>query len=263
MKIWVSPDKEKNRYRGGAALKAAGIAVVMMALTVITVALSFFLPASFGISREQILMTGCILTVLLGVWLSVRLGNRVLRDAQIFFTDDDGRLYVLDARLFIQYRRGFPGFARMDRDMRKEKEAVLQQMRKEHLMPAGAAEIVKVDSMRERSRNYSLVCRVKYGHGGTGRRTYLLAKGYEDERGLLWELERRKSWQPALEMRKDHTSAYILISVLLFAVCTGLCILSHPSVAYLPQTIYFPCLGLDFVFIWILVYLVIKRRRGE
>ena len=166
-------------------------------------------------------------------------------------------------RNFIQYRRGFPGFARMDRDMRKEKEAILQQMRKEHLMPAGAVEIVKVDSMRERSRNYSLVCRVKYGHGGTGRRTYLLAKGYEDERGLLWELERRKSWQPALEMRKDHTSAYILISVLLFAVCTGLCILSHPSVAYLPQTIYFPCLGLDFVFIWILVYLVIKRRRGE
>ena len=138
MKIWVSPDKEKNRYRGGAAWKAAGIAVVMMALTVITVALSFFLSASFGISREQILMTGCILTVLFGVWLSVRLGNRVLRDAQIFFTDDDGCLYVLDARLFIQYRRGFPGFARMDRDMRKEKEAILQQMRKEHLMPAGA-----------------------------------------------------------------------------------------------------------------------------
>ena len=117
MKIWESPDKGKNRYRGGAALKAAGIAVVMMALTVITVALSFFLSASFGISREQILMTGCILTVLFGVWLSVRLGNRVLRDAQIFFTDDDGRLYVLDARLFIQYRRGFPGFARMDRDL--------------------------------------------------------------------------------------------------------------------------------------------------
>ena len=263
MKIWVSPDKEKNRYRGGAAWKAAGIAVVMMALTVITVALSFFLSASFGISREQILMTGCILTVLFGVWLSVRLRNRVLRDAQIFFIDDDGRLYVLDALLFIQYRRGFPGFARMDRDMRKEKEAVLQQMRKEHLMPAGAVEIVKVDSMRERSRNYSLVCRVKYGHGGTGRRTYLLAKGYEDERGLLWELERRKSWQPALEMRKDHTSAYILISVLLFAVCTGLCILSHPSVAYLPQTIYFPCLGLDFAFVWVLTYLIVKRRRGE
>ena len=46
MKIWESPDKGKNRYRGGAALKAAGIAVVMMALTVITVALSFFLSAS-------------------------------------------------------------------------------------------------------------------------------------------------------------------------------------------------------------------------
>ena len=191
MKIWESPDKEKNRYRGGAAWKAAGIAVVMMALTVITVALSFFLSASLGISREQILMTGCILTVLFGVWLSAWLGNRVLRDAQIFFADDDGRLYVLDARLFIQYRKGFPGFVQMDRDMRKQKEAVLQQM------------------------------------------------------------------------RKDHMSAYILISLLLFAVCTGLCILSHPSVAYLPQTIYFPCLGLDFAFVWVLTYLIVKRRRGE
>ena len=190
---------------------------MMMALTVVTVALSFFLPVSLGISREQILMTGCILTVLLGVWLSAWLGNRVLRDAQIFFADDDGRLYVLDARLFVQYRRGFPGFAQMDRDMRKEKETILQQMRKEHLMPARAAEILKVDSIRERSRNYSLVCRVKYGHGSMGRRTYLLAKGYEDERGLLWELERRKSWQPVLEMRKDRTSVTILLSTLLFA----------------------------------------------
>ena len=55
MKIWESPDKGKNRYRGGAALKAAGIAVVMMALTVITVALSFSCPLLSGFPENRFL----------------------------------------------------------------------------------------------------------------------------------------------------------------------------------------------------------------
>ena len=39
----------------------------------------------------------------------------------------------------------------------------------------------QVENIRERANSYALVCRVLYRNGNRGRRTYILAKGYEDE----------------------------------------------------------------------------------
>lgn len=254
--------KKKNRLKGGITLSVWGIAGLMMALTVITVALSFFL-ASYGIAMEQSLLAGCLLASALGIWLAARTGNRALRNAMLFFRDEEDHLYVQDVRQLAGYRRGILGYAQMEREMGRRREEVLRQFEKSGVPPVGAAEILKVDSIREQGQGYALVCRVRYGHGAVGKHTCFLVKGEPFERELLWELERRKDWHPAVELEEDRRPVYILASLAVFFIITGICIMSHPAVALLPIGIYFPCLGLDFIAVWVLVYLIAKWRRGE
>lgn len=253
--------KKKNRLTGGITLSVWGITALMMALTVITVALSFFL-ASYGIAMEQSLLAGCLLASALGIWLAARTGNRAMRNAMLFFRDEEDHLYVQDVRQLAGYRRGILGYAQMEREMGRRREEVLRQFEKSGVPPVGAAEILKVDSIREQGQGYALVCRVRYSHGAVGKYTCFLVKGEPYERELLWELERRRSWQGA-ELREDKGSIHILISLAVFLAVTGVCVMSHPAVALLPTVIYFPCLGLDFIAVCVLVYLIVKWRRGE
>ena len=118
--------KKKNRLTGGITLSVWGIAGLMMALTVITVALSFFL-ASYGIAMEQSLLAGCLLASALGIWLAARTGNRAMRNAMLFFRDEEDHLYVQDIRQLAGYRRGILGYAQMEREMGRRREEGLRQ----------------------------------------------------------------------------------------------------------------------------------------
>ena len=95
------------------------------------------------------------------------------------------------------------------------------------------------------------------------RHTYLLIKGSPDEEWLLRELERRKTWENALEPTENRNPRYILLSGLVFAVCVTLCVLSHPAVGELSSEIYFPCMGASLAAFCCLLYFVIRQRRGE
>ena len=95
------------------------------------------------------------------------------------------------------------------------------------------------------------------------RHTYLLIKGSPDEEWLLRELERRKTWENALEPTENRNPRYILLSGLVFAVCVTLCVLSHPAVGELSGEIYFPCMGASLAAFCCLLYFVIRQRRGE
>mgnify|MGYP007093067026 CR=1 FL=1 len=88
-------------------------------------------------------------------------------------------------------------------------------------------------------------------------------KGSPDEEWLLRELERRKTWENALEPTENRNPRYILLSGLVFAVCVTLCVLSHPAVGELSGEIYFPCMGASLAAFCCLLYFVIRQRRGE
>ena len=64
-------------------------------------------------------------------------------------------------------------------------------------------------------------------------------------------------------MKKNIVQCLILISALVCVSFGALCVLSHPAVAQLPQGLYFPCLGAAFAALCVLVYLVVRQRRGE
>lgn len=65
-------------------------------------------------------------------------------------------------------------------------------MSREGSLTGQEPQIISVEQIREREKNYRVVCRLKYPNQGEGKRTYAIMKGYEDENGLIWELERRR-----------------------------------------------------------------------
>lgn len=80
---------------------------------------------------------------------------------------------------------------------------------------------------------------------------------------LLRQLERREGWAGAPEVKENRKPFYILLSAL---ACCGfgvLCVLSHPAVARLPQSIYFPCLGAAFAALCCAVWFGIRQHQGE
>ena len=104
-----------------------------------------------------------------------------------------------------------------------EVQRFLQKLAENPYLPAGADEIRKVERIRENRSHYALVCQVRHPNRRMVRRTYFLVKGLEDQELLLHQLERRKSW----------------------------------------ENIYFPCLGLAFSALCVLVYFAVRQRRGE
>ena len=112
-------------------------------------------------------------------------------------------------------------------------------------------QILRVENLRERPEEYALVCRVRYPHGGEGKASYRLIRGLEDEAGLLRALESLREAEHLVEPRKNPQPARILASGVFLAALVALCALSHPAVGQLPDPLYFPCLGLSIVALWI------------
>ena len=169
------------------------------------------------------------------------------------------RLFAVDARSLVYHGRDILSHAAA----MMEVQQFLQKLAENPYLPAGADEIRRVERIRENRSHYALVCQVRHPNRRMVRRTYFLVKGLEDQELLLHQLERRKSWENDLDAAENRNPFFILLSSLACGGFVLLCVLSHPAVARLPQDIYFPCLGLAFAALCVLVYFAIRQSRGE
>lgn len=254
--VWMSRDTARKRRRGLRTLGGAGaIAALAAALTCGGVFLSFALD----LPREVFfLLLVCGVTAL-AVLLAAGLGRRWLRDVTVFFLTEDGRLFGLDVRSLARCGRGAAGFV----SGTLETQELLRELARRPQVPAGADEIVRVDGIRETGTSYAVRCRVNRPGCRAVPRTYFLVKGIPEEEALLRQLERRQSWETTLEPGVSGHPLRILVSALVLAGFTALCVLSHPAVGYLPRAVYFPCLGAAFLAVISLVCFAVLYRRGR
>ena len=82
-------------------------------------------------------------------------------------------------------------------------------------------------------------------------------------RYLRSEMERQLEWSCIPEETENRKPLYILLIVLVFCIFCILCVLSHPAVAQLPQSLYFPCLGAAFAALCSAVWFGNRQGRGE
>ena len=212
-----------------------------------------------GAPVELLSLGLCLGISALTVFLALRLGRRSVQDATAFFWMEGDRLFAVDARRLVHHGRNVLDHAAA----MGEVQQFLRKIAKDPYLPAGADEILKVERLREEPSHYVLVCRVRHPDRQVIRRTYFLGKGMEDQELLLHQLERREHVENAWEPAEDRTPFFILLSALVCVSFGALCVLSHPAVAQLPQGLYFPCLGAAFAALCVLVYLVVRQRRGE
>lgn len=255
-KVWMSPATgRKNHYAQRTLGSIVGIAALMLLLICGGTLLSYYLHWP----REIFSVLLCFGATALAVWLALRVGWRSVRDATVFFLTEDDRLYAMDARTLSDHGHGIPGYIAGTAETQK----FLRTIAARPFVPAGADEVLKVERIRENRSYYAIICQVRHPNRQMVRRTYFLVKGSEDEDLLLYQLERRQSWENRLELAENRNPRYLLISTLTLAGLIALCVLSHPEVGQLPQGIYFPCLGAAFVAVFFVVYFVIRLRRGE
>ena len=117
IQIWgPSGPGQRNRYAWDTILGVTGIVSLAVLLTVGSSVLSIYLGESGKVFSffSMILVTAFIL------FLTAKFSRRSLRDAVIFFQNEEGRLFVTDVRQFVQYRRGILGFSRRPWKYRKQ-----------------------------------------------------------------------------------------------------------------------------------------------
>lgn len=255
-KVWMSSETGKKSRYGYRTV--GGILGIVLLMTVLLF-LGSFLSISFGLPQQSFSMILVLFAGILGIALTVRMGRRGLQDAVIFFLTEEDRLWVMDARGIPSHGDGFLAFAISS----MKTQAFLRKESKQPFLPKGAEEILKVLSIKENSSHYAVRCQSRYFGKHIGRHTYFLVKGIPDEKMLLQELERRKTWENTLEPSENRNPLYILLSGLAFAAGVILCILSHPAVAGIFDTAYFPCMGISFITFCFLLYFIIRQRRGE
>ena len=208
-RVWMSlQTKEKNHY---VIRLIAGIAGIIL-LAFLLVFLCARIMIELDEYKEIVSLLMCIGVTGLIISFSVWLGRTLQRDAMIFYEDPTGRLYVSDVRQYIGYRRGIIGAVQMSLLTQRELAGLKKQVERQGGHSDGMTEILKVDVMKEHPGFYSLVCRVKHGEKRTGRRTYILGKGYDNESQLLYVLERKKKWENSVEIEKSRKPIYIFFA---------------------------------------------------
>ena len=254
--IWMSPDTgKKSRFARRTLGAIAGIAALMLLLVCGGTALMFALH----LPRAPFLLALCLGVTLLAIWLAVFAGRRAVHDAALFFLTEDGRLFTLDARSLTQIGGTALSYALGTIQV----QAFLRLFAENPFLPASADEILHVTRIRDNRSHYAIVCQVRRPNGHTVRKTLLLIKGLEEEQMLLRQLECRMGWEGTLESPENRKPLCILLSVLICAVCTALCVLSHPAVAQLPRQLYFPCLGVAFAALCTAICCAVRQHRGE
>lgn len=255
-KVWMSPETEKKSHYGYRTV--GGILGIVFLMTALLFA-GNFLSLSLGLPQQSFSMILVLLATALGIILAVKLGRRGMQDTMIFFLTENDRLWVMDARGLSYHGRGFWGFALGA----METQAFLRTQGRQPFLPNGAEEILRVLNIKENSSHYAVRCQLRHPGKRMIRHTYFLVKGIQDEEMLLQEFERRKTWENTLELTENRKPLCILLSGLAFAACVTMCVLSHPAVNQMSGDIYFPCMGASVATFCLLLYFIIRQRRGE
>lgn len=254
-KLWMAgTDVRKNLYAWRTMGRVVGIVVLMTAL----IAAGILLGSLWNWPMQWVSVILWAGVTALGVWLSLRTGQRCLRDATVFLLTENDRLFVLNAADLNQGRNVL-GYAAGT----MKTQAFLNRLATDPYVPAGAKEILQVERIRERKDSYVLHCRMRTKGSPVFRWTCLLVKGLAEEDQLLFQLERRRDWQADLEPRVCRTPLYLAVSMVVLGLLVALCIMSHPAVGILAQAIYFPCLGGCFAVLFVFVYFLVRLQRGE
>lgn len=255
-KIWPPRAAGKKGFYAGRTL---GGILGIVALMVILIFGGVFLPSFAGLPREVFSLALCLGVTALGVGLSLRLGRRTVCDGTAFILTTEGRLYGLAVSDFAWFGGGVLSYA----SGVLETQRLLQKMAQRPFLPAGAEEILAVDKIRQARREYVIRCKVCRSGGKPTGKTFFLSTDLEDVDQLLFELERRQSGENMLEYTQSPNTLGILVSGVILAGFSALCVLSHPAQGKLPQEIYYPCLLAAFVAFCALVAFLIRRSRGE
>lgn len=252
--VWMSRDTRKKSHYGYRSVGGIlGIVLLMMLLLFA----GSYLRTALGIGPHGLSLLWLSGVFLLGVGLTVRLSHRAVQDATLFFLTENDGLWVMDARGLSSHGDGFLGFALGA----MESQSFLRQQGRQPSLPETAEQILKVLTIRDNRSHYAVRCLVRRSGRRVTRRTCLLVKGIPEEASLLWQLERRKCWDP--EPKENRNPMYILLSALALAGCVSVCVLSHPAVAKLSGELYFPCMGASAAAFSLLLYFLVRQHRGE
>ncbi len=267
MKIWISENlKKKNHYTAGILLPLLFGLILVFCLIFGSILLGFAL----NLPMELLTFAVCIIATAFLIWAAAEAGRRSLRDALIFCQDRDGEIYVIDARKYISFQRGLPGFI----SMLFKTQKILNNL----ISPGGVLEkylsqkeslrgleprILSVKKIKENRKSYSMICHVETPARRPSRQTYVFSKGYDREKELLHALELFCSRSIHAEVHENRNPAYIILSSVILVLFVVLCICSHPATALLPAGIYFPCLGAAFLSVCCPVWFAVRQHRGE
>lgn len=265
MRIWMSEkSKQNNHYAARVVLPVAGGVLLAMAFIIAVT----FAAMHMGWSIQVVSCFMCVFVTVMLILLALKIGKISNRDTLIFCKDDRDNLYVVDLRQFVKYQRGIVGYANMASDIgwiqKKIKEDhILEKDMEDGSIIKYASLIFAVENMKVKSDGYVVLCRVRHPKGAIGKVTYMIQQGYDQENELIAALELRMRKRAAVEMKKNSYPIRIFISALTFIAAVILCVLSHPACGILPQSIYFPCLGISFIPLIVMVTFIIKQSRGE
>ena len=254
--IWMSRDTgRKSRYGLRTLGGVTGIAVLAAALA----GGGAVLGVSMGWPAKPAALILCLVVTALTAGLAVGLGRRSVGDRTVFFLTEEDRLFVADAGSLTDH--GGDLISHVQGVLKTQQ--FLRRLARSPGLPAGADEIVRVEGIRENRTHYALACQVRRPNRSVVRRTCFLVKGMEDQEQLLRQLERRERRAGAPEGRENRKPFYILLSILVCCGFSGLCVLSHPAVALLPRSVYFPCLGAAFAALCCAAWFGLRQHRGE
>ena len=266
MRIWMSEitGQSDNKYAIRMVLGLLGCVMLAFMLSAGAAVASIKIPEY----KEVISLVSLLFTTILVVWCALRLGRMSVRDTLIFCKDAEDNMFVYNLRDKVQYRKGFGGYTVMAAETERlqtklKNDGTLERKLQDGTMGTVACEILSVKKIKVQKDGHSVVCRVKFPSGREGKTTYLVCKGYEQEDELLYHLERRLHKEVTGEMEKNPYPVRIFVSAMALIGMVVLCVLSHPAVATLPESLYFPCMGITCVPLWFLLYYATKMRRGE
>lgn len=235
--VWMSPDTRDRRPYGLRLLGGMlGIAGLIVLIILGGTAIFFYL----GLPQKMGALALVLGATALGTVLALGLGRRAVQDATMFFLTGDDRLFAMDARALSDHGHDVLGYAKGAMETQK----FLQCLAEQPYIPAGADEILLAKEVRTYRRCHVLRCLVRHPNRQVVPKTYILPKGYAQEKALLCQLEGRRDPDPGPEPDLAPQTFLLLLSSLSLVALIGLCVLSHPAVARLPQAIYFPCLAL-------------------
>ena len=261
MKIWISQRAQKGGYAVHLLARMAGILVLAVVLAV----LGGIAPLVFGWPKELSMLLMVLGVTALVVALALALGRRSEADTMIYCRDDEGRLFAVDARSYVRQRAGgrnvMGAAVKTQRILANLTGGVLQKYMAQPQSLTGLAPQILASILDPEAA--AMVCAVRMPGGAEARQSYFVSAGMEDADELLHELEKLRSLESRLEPRDTRHTGALVVSAAAAPLLGAVCAASHPAVGLLDSALYFPCLGLAFAAVCVVVWFAVKRSRGE